>query len=202
MTRSLQVAARERFVDTLPPRRITRRRRATPEQRISADNQPGRLDHFQFSRTPTLGVVHRGHNGVEVRRILEHRLAAVPAIECVIDYRANSGSIGPWHPRVVAVASFVVKNSRCPPFYTRRFSTSSSGGGGVAGAFNRRSASFAVSAPRRLARSLGPPSEFACRRQPAPTYLTTLCQNIASGHLLVLRAKSRLYPASVRGFGH
>ncbi len=72
--------------------------------RSSADNQPGRLDHFQCSGNPPLGVVHRRHKGVEVRRLMEHRLAAVPAIQSVIDHAANSDSSSPWHPRVVADA--------------------------------------------------------------------------------------------------
>ena len=201
MTQSLQVAARERFVDTLPPSRITRRRRATPEQRVISGQPAGQARPFpmlgsshtfgtygitldvpqhggqvivvlqrkrlesslphvpgravmtmissrmgcqeplqptpqvaitvrpehememvrhqaiteEIDRNPTLGVVHRRHKGVEVRRLVEHRLAAVPAIQCVIDHPANSGSSGPWHPRMEADASLQVKNALCPP---------------------------------------------------------------------------------------
>ena len=85
----------------------------------SADNQPGSLDHFQCSGNPTLGVVHRRHKGVEVRWLVEPRLAAVPAIQSVIDHPSDSVSSSLWHPRVVANAILQVKNAPCHPFVTR-----------------------------------------------------------------------------------
>ena len=70
----------------------------------------------EVDRYPPSGIGHGLDEGVIIRRLVEHRLPAIAAIQGVINHPANKGASGARHRHKIIETDFEVKNALCPPF--------------------------------------------------------------------------------------